>query len=154
MDTKTSKPETTAADLRRNLDRLRDRYSGRTDHMNRQSIWLFLATLGCWSVSQPHFQLLGLVVTLLLYFHLAVDGLQIGTPARDIRGEIESGLASPDVSTEERRARTQEYDELEKSVMSAANFKRSWLFWLTFTYWGASVVYFVVQLVRSVTGTA
>jgi hypothetical protein len=154
MDTKHSKAESSATNLRRNLDRLRHWYGERTGYVNQQSIWLFLATLGCWSVTQPILRLLGLAVTFFIYCYLAVYGLQTGTPARELRSAIESDLVSPDVSAEEKRARNQEYSELETSVMSAANFKRSWLYWFTLAYWFASAVYFAVQFFRPATSAA
>ena len=154
MDANVSNTESATTSLRRNLDQLRHWYGERTDHMNRQSIWLFLATLGCWSVSQPHLRLLSFLVTLCIFFYLAVDGLQTGSPAREIRLTIESDLTSPSISAEEKKARDQEYRELEHSVMSAANLKRSWLYWLTFTYWFASTVYFVVVFFRSLASAA
>lgn len=36
--------------------------------LNSESIWLFLATLGCWSVSQHNIQIFAFLITLYLFF--------------------------------------------------------------------------------------
>ncbi|MGL4926142.1 MAG: hypothetical protein ACRC4K_04825 [Plesiomonas shigelloides] len=44
-------------------------------NLNDSGIWLFLATLGCWSVSEPDIRLIATMCTLFLFGHKLITGV-------------------------------------------------------------------------------
>ncbi len=55
-------------DFIKRIDELRIQITSRYSTLNLEAIWLFVATLGCWSVNQPIVQIIALILVLVFFF--------------------------------------------------------------------------------------
>ncbi len=55
-------------DFIKRIDELRIQITSRYSTLNLEAIWLFVATLGCWSVNQPIVQIIALILVLVVFF--------------------------------------------------------------------------------------
>ncbi len=55
-------------DFIKRIDELRIQITSRYSTLNLEAIWLFVATLGCWSVNQPIVQIIALILVLVIFF--------------------------------------------------------------------------------------
>ncbi len=54
-------------DFIKRIDELRIQITSRYSTLNLEAIWLFVATLGCWSVNQPIVQIIALILVLVFF---------------------------------------------------------------------------------------
>jgi hypothetical protein len=111
--------------------------------LNDEGVWLFLATLGCWSVGQSVFQIFAFLITAYL-FAVRVDKRQSERkflPVTQSLIEIERRIKElPDNDT--RKARLYELDQLQKhetAIIPAT--KKTLAFIFTWVFFGASFIF-------------
>lgn len=61
-------------------------------NLNTSGIWLFLATLGCWSVTEEYIRVVAFLISFLLFTHQLISGLNsfklFTREIKDIKNEI------------------------------------------------------------------
>lgn len=57
------------------LKKLKNRVKKYNTNLNESGIWLFLATLGCWSVEGEWLQYIAVLTTVLIFAHKLITGL-------------------------------------------------------------------------------
>ena len=97
--------------------------------INDEGIWLFLTTLGCWSVSGKPFQIGAIVITIALFGRRLQDRLSDRRPFSKmiaaIRERVEIELEDGDA----KKARLYELIQLERTDLSlVSTFKEGWVF--------------------------
>jgi hypothetical protein len=99
--------------------------------LNTEGVWLFLATLGCWSVSQPLIQLYALAVTFILCTYRIYEKMQdkrtFASITKSIDNEILSNL---EADSDTQKARLLDLHNINSKKLSTANHVKSTLVFL------------------------
>ncbi|HGH8099633.1 TPA: hypothetical protein ACJOGZ_003685, partial [Vibrio cholerae] len=105
-------------DFIKRIDELRIQITSRYSTLNLEAIWLFVATLGCWSVNQPIVQIIALILVLVFFsYKVSEDKTYSSTfvkVLKDIRKDIDNSILEGDV----KKARLHEVDEIDKNLLS------------------------------------
>ncbi|WPJ15641.1 hypothetical protein [Raoultella planticola] len=109
---------------------------------NIQGIWLFTATLGCWSVNIPWVQMIASLSLLLIFFFLINDEDCDKRTFRQIKKDIENKIESS-LSGDTRMARLYELASVEKNRVSpVVIIKKSPIFIVCYIFYALSLVHF------------
>ncbi|WP_254868989.1 hypothetical protein [Vibrio hepatarius] len=60
-------PEDVRREFIKRIEDLKSQISSRYNILNLEAIWLFVATLGCWSVDQKYVQMLAILLVLVFF---------------------------------------------------------------------------------------
>lgn len=125
------------------IEDLKAQISNRYNVLNLEAIWLFVATLGCWSVSQPHIQILALLLVLVFFaFKISRDKkyeLTSVTEMKKIRKDLDESILEGDA----KKARLHELEEINKNLFSLrAMYKSTPMFFIGYGFWGLCLFYF------------
>lgn len=110
--------------------------------LNQEGIWLFLATLGAWSVSEVTLQYSAAILIFVIFasrvYNRAKENGFFSTQIKEIENEIENFLDNDSDVFKARR-----YDlEIVKSKLSAAkSLRNTIIYFLCATFFGVSVGY-------------
>ncbi|WP_261242410.1 hypothetical protein [Serratia entomophila] len=113
---------------------------------NTHGIWLFIATLGCWGVTQPIIRLIATFVLLFIFFYLIDSKKEEKRPFQIIESEIEE-LINVQFNGDEKKARLYDLNESSNYRRSVRNIlKSSPLFLVCYTFYIISLIYFIYTL--------
>ncbi len=108
--------------------------------LNDHAIWLFLATLACWSVSNHIIRYIALVIVLVFF---AIDVIE-GTKDKRFNDEIIKDLVRDIKSSldgDAKDARLYQIEKIKKEVLSYKNFIiKTQRFMISFLYWAGSIL--------------
>ncbi|OOE65896.1 hypothetical protein BZG20_10930 [Salinivibrio sp. IB868] len=125
------------------IEDLKSQISSRYNILNLEAIWLFVATLGCWSVDQKYVQMLAILLVLVFFSaKVAKDKKYDTTFARmlkDIRNDIEGSILEGD----SKKARLHELEEINNNLLGIKSIYRSTpMFLMGYAFWVISVFVF------------
>ncbi|EGQ7944464.1 hypothetical protein G8G17_003364 [Vibrio cholerae] len=134
-------------DFIKRIDELRIQITSRYSTLNLEAIWLFVATLGCWSVNQPIVQIIALILVLVFFsYKVSEDKTYSSTfvkVLKDIRKDIDNSILEGDV----KKARLHEVDEIDKNLLSFVSISKSTpKFLLGYGFWTLSLFIFGYRL--------
>jgi hypothetical protein len=117
-------------------------------NLNTEAIWLFLATLGCWSVTNKWLQLFALILTIFLFGSRMKNGLRekkldtmlpFAERARTLKDRIEQMSSTEDWRKERLFSILEELQTNELSTR--AKVERNWVFIICWLFYGISLFY-------------
>jgi cell shape-determining protein MreC len=121
-------------ELRRNLAEFRT-------HLQDHSIWLFLATLGCWSVTSKPLQYAALLLTAFLFVFRAFFGGKHGQSyTRKLRA-LKDEINKSKLEEDEKKTRLWDVETLEKENLAVKP-----LIWKDLIYW-LCVCFFLMSFI-------
>jgi len=134
-----SKLKSKVSDLRHDIE-------SHQNTLNFEAIWLFIATLACWSVDTNAGPLrlfaVGLVFTFFLerVFENKKNQKSFGKRAEEIRDEIKEFELEDDA----KKARTLDLQNLEKERLGVKSiYKSTPRFLMAYSFWAISIAYFI-----------
>lgn len=107
----------TKAEFIARIDHLRNQVTARYDTLNTEAIWLFIATVGCWSIE---YLLIKIIAMLLVCYFLIqkVHGHQKPVDLfSDILEAIKTDIEKSSLEGDCRKARLYEIDDIEKNLL-------------------------------------
>lgn len=115
--------------------------------LNQEGIWLFLSTLGCWSVSQPLLQFLGFALALVLFGQRMLQRLNETRSFSKLIKTIETRISELTPEGDSRKARLYDLATFQKQELSTLKSLRSTgYFLLCWAFYGASFVHSMSHL--------
>jgi hypothetical protein len=104
--------------------------------LNDESVWLFLATLGCWSVTNGILQFVALIVTLIIFFKRRANlSKDIRTFSEWIK-MIKERIAQTSLPEDTKKARLLNLEAFQRKEISHLTFiKRNWMFLVCWTFY-------------------
>ncbi|AMG02425.1 hypothetical protein [Vibrio mimicus] len=132
------------------IDELRTQITSRYNTLNLEAIWLFVATLGCWSVNQPIIQLIALMLVLVFFSSKVTKDKKYNSTflqvLKDIRMDIEASMLEGDA----RKARLHELDEINMNLLSLRSiYKSTPKFLMGYGFWALSLLTFGYRIFSS-----
>ena len=111
--------------------------------LNTEGIWLFLATLGCWSVTEFSLQLFAICITIFLFISNTFKEAEVKKTYANQFKEIEKLIRTEYLDEAELKDQLNRLKELKKST-SVWNFLKSTpIFLLCYTFLGLSIIHFI-----------
>ena len=121
--------------------------SSHYENLNLEAIWLFVATLGAWSVTINYLRVIALLIIFFLFFDKVYENRSDKRPFKKLFLALKNEIENSELNGDTRKARLYELDELGKKLLG---FKSSFIlapkFLTCYAFWSASFVYFVVGL--------
>ncbi|MDD2540966.1 MAG: hypothetical protein PHH28_07965 [Desulfuromonadaceae bacterium] len=113
-------------------------------YLNEESIWLFLATLGCWSVAGQGTQFIALSITVILFGRRLSEKLADKRSFTKIILSLEARITAELPNGDTRKARLYDLAQLKKDELSSITaLKKNWVFLLC---WGFYALTFAHNL--------
>jgi hypothetical protein len=110
--------------------------------LNQEGVWLFLATLGCWSVSNALLQHLSFILALVIFGDRMTKRLKDTRSFSKLIKTIEERIAHSLPEGDSRKARLYDLNMFQKGELSALNsFRNTYVFLLCWLFWGASFIF-------------
>jgi hypothetical protein len=117
--------------------------------VNTQGIWLFVATLGCWGVSNSLIRFFATFMLLFIFAYLVNEKNEEKRPFQKIEDEIKSFIESQLVG-DERKARLYDLDLKTRYRKSVKNMlKKSPVFLSCYIFYSISLVSFIFDLPKN-----
>lgn len=103
--------------------------------LNTEGVWLFLATLGCWSVSHKPFQLYAIVITFILFSHRIYSKLSDKRPFSSITNDLEKIIKTELEEGDTQKARLRDLDQIRDVKLSTnSHLKSTAIFLLCYSF--------------------
>lgn len=135
------------ATIEEELQALRNHIKTYRETLNDEGVWLFLVTLGCWSVSLPPLQLLAYLLAVWLF------GSRISARSKETRSlpklinALQERISLLAASEIERKAGLFDLIEIQKRELSVfAPFRQVKEFLFCWLFWGGSAIYWLYLL--------
>jgi hypothetical protein len=128
-----------AALIRTQIENLGQEIDKYHQHLNQQSIWLFLAVLGCWGVTNHWYQLVAFVISFSYFGWQLIDGLQNRTSFKSQFKELEIEISNPQFSDDQRDANQHRLTRVKEKV-DLKKLHRTWPWFTSMAFLVASVV--------------
>lgn len=111
--------------------------------INQKSIWLFVATLSCWSVEVRPFRALVLFITILCFFYELYCILNEEAHARKRKT-----VTALDEAAKNDPEKVKEVEMVKKQFVGIkSTFRHCWLYVISFVFvWGFSIIYTIERL--------
>ena len=129
------------------IEDLKAQISTRYNTLNLEAIWLFVATLGCWSVSQAYIQILALLLVLAFFsFKVSKDKKYESTFLKVLK-DIQIDLDNSPLDGDSRKARLHELHEISNNLLGLRFiYKSTPMFLVGYSFWALSLLYLGYQL--------
>ena len=115
--------------------------------LNQEGIWLFLATLGCWSVSQPLLQFFAYALALVLFGQRMFHRLNETRSFSKLIKAIETRISELTPEGDSRKARLYDLAIFQKQELSTLkSLRSSGHFLLCWAFYGASLLHSMLHL--------
>ncbi|WP_413699065.1 hypothetical protein ACLKMH_16145 [Psychromonas sp. KJ10-10] len=128
------------------IECLRARISSRYNILNLEAIWLFVATLGCWSVDQKIIQIFALLIVL-VFFSSKVSkdkkyDISTVQASKALRADIEASVLEGD----SKEARLYNLDDIDKNLLGLKGiYKSTPMFLISYGFWIVSAITFAFR---------
>lgn len=110
--------------------------------LNQEGVWLFLATLGCWSVSNSILQFFAFLVAVALFGERTTKRVKETRSFSALIKAIEEHIAQMLPKGDAQKARLYDLAAFQKAELSTLNsFRNTIVFILCWIFYGASFVY-------------
>lgn len=115
--------------------------------LNDRGIWLFLATLGCWSVENAHMQILAFLITFYLFFTQLTESQKDKRTAPLLVAAVKDRIAKADLDDKSRNKYLFDLKALEREIFSLnlTTFRNALPFFLPWLFFGISFVLFFAK---------
>lgn len=114
--------------------------------LNQESIWLFLATLGCWSVTNVPIQLAALAVTFLFFTHRTLSGFSDKRSFAEIVKTIQARIDQQLATSDEAKARLYDLAQVQSDSLSyKALLRNGWVFGVSLMFYGVSASWLIAR---------
>ena len=111
--------------------------------LNIEAIWLFLATLGCWSVNVKWLQIAAILIVFVLFFYKVYENRKGQKSSAKRLKEIKVEIEKSNLATDSKKARLFDISELQYELLSFKSiYKRMPQFLICYAFWGISLLYF------------
>lgn len=125
------------------IEDLRGQITTRYNTLNLEAIWLFVATLSCWSVNQSIIQLIALILVLVFFTSKISKDKKFESTfvkvLKDIKFDLEKSVLEGDV----KKARLHELDDIDKNLLRLSSFYKSTpMFLMGYGFWIVSLLTF------------
>ena len=115
--------------------------------LNDEAVWLFLATLGCWSVTNGLFQFASLGLAVMLFGKRMTDRFIDNRSFTKLVKTIEQRIAQVVPIEDSRKARLFDLAAFQKNEMSVLqSLKGAWAFLLCWLFFGTTLLYTLFHL--------
>jgi hypothetical protein len=130
------------------LDRYIDSYrTAVTD----EGVWLFLATLGCWSVGEPFFQMLAYLVAAVVFASRVSAQKSEKSSFYALARQIERRISVSGESAEVRARQLEELEELRaRKLVPMKEFREGKVFLLCWVFFVVSLMYSLAMFAKRV----
>ncbi|KAB7700285.1 hypothetical protein GBN26_09425 [Plesiomonas shigelloides] len=125
------------------IEDLRGQITTRYNTLNLEAIWLFVATLSCWSVNQSIIQLIALILVLVFFSSKISKDKKFESTfvkvLKDIKFDLEKSVLEGDV----KKARLHELDDIDKNLLRLSSiYKSTPMFLMGYGFWIVSLLTF------------
>ncbi|KFA99422.1 hypothetical protein [Vibrio sp. ER1A] len=125
------------------IEDLRGQITMRYNTLNLEAIWLFVATLGCWSVDQPIIQIIAIILVLIFFSSKISKDKKFESTftkvLKDIKFDLEESFLEGDV----KKARLHELDDIDKNLLGLRSiYKSTPMFLMGYGFWVVSLFTF------------
>lgn len=118
--------------------------------LNDKGVWLFISTLGCWSVPSGGLRLLALTITLGLFFWQAYSHQKKPfKPFTDRCAELECRIPAAELSETEKESQLYKLGIFREKYFSVWNMRDAWVFVVCFGFCFLSIALVIQGIVRS-----
>lgn len=108
--------------------------------LNTEGVWLFLATLGCWSVTDGLSQVYAIVVTFILFSYRIYSTLNDKRPFSSISNELEDAINNELEEGDTKKARLLDLYNIRNTKLSLKNhLKSTAIFLLCYSFLGVTM---------------
>ena len=116
------------------------------ESLNTEGVWLFLATLGCWSVTNQAMQLLAFLITAALFTHRVYSKLSDKRPLSKIVTELERLIKMEPLPTDAQKARLYDLQIIQKDRLAILKqLKATKIFLACYLFLALSIYFTVVR---------
>ncbi len=110
--------------------------------LDREGVWLFLTTLGCWSVPEGWLRYMAFTIAIFLFFWRISDARRDSRPFSKRITELESQIKVSHGDSNQGKALLDDLIQLRENYLSLASFKRSGFVYLICTiFWHLSIIH-------------
>ncbi len=128
------------------VNELRNSLDIHHQHLEQQAIWLFVATLACWSVKQVVFNVVAFIIVAFIFYKLVFRNKKPKVIDKVIKELMERIMASS-MTEDQKKARKLELQEMSNECLSnKAMFRRVPQFVIGYAFWVASLIYHLVEI--------
>lgn len=114
--------------------------------LNSEGVWLFLATLGCWSVTNLPLQLASFLLALVVFGDQMAKRYKESRSFSNMVQDLEKRISISLPEGDSQKARLYDLAIIKQKEMSTLNsLKNTRVFLLCWLFWGASLVYTFAQ---------
>ena len=118
------------------IEELRTQVTNRYEILNIEAIWLFVATLSCWSVNVTIIQIIAIMLVLFFFSSKVMKDKKGNTTFQKILFEIESDVKKSNLEDDSKKARLHEIEDVRKNLLSLRSIYRSTpIFILGYAFW-------------------
>jgi len=112
--------------------------------LNQEGVWLFLATLGCWSVSNHVLQFFAFLLAVILFGERVMNRVKETRSFSKLVKAIEERIAQSLPEGDSRKARLYDLATFQKTELSTLNsLKNTKVFLLCWAFYGVSFIYLI-----------
>jgi hypothetical protein len=113
----------------------------RYEHLKIEAIWLFVASLGCWSVNNKYMQIVSFLIVLVLFCLNLGKGKDGELTFSQRLNEIKNDINNSDLEDDLKKARFYEIDNINRDWLSiSSSYKKTPEFVITYLFWGGSLI--------------
>jgi hypothetical protein len=129
------------------IDDLKSQITSRYNTLNLEAIWLFVATLGCWSVDQPCIQLVAIFLVLIFFSSKVSKDQKYDITFARILKNIQTDIEESVLEGDAKKARLHEIEEINKNLLGLKSiYKSTPMFLMGYGFWIVSVFVFGYRL--------
>ncbi|HFQ5438710.1 TPA: hypothetical protein ACGUMO_004534 [Vibrio vulnificus] len=125
------------------IEDLRGQITTRYNTLNLEAIWLFVATLGCWSVDQPIIQMFALILVLIFFSSKISKDKKFESTFAKVLKDIKFDLEESALEGDAKKARLHELDDIDKNLLGLRSiYKSTPMFLMGYGFWAVSLFTF------------
>ncbi|CCO45873.1 conserved hypothetical protein [Vibrio nigripulchritudo SOn1] len=125
------------------IEDLRGQITTRYNTLNLEAIWLFVATLGCWSVDQPIIQIIALNLVVVFFSSKILKDKKFDSTFAKVLKDIRSDLEESGLEGDAKKARQHELDDIDKNLLGLRSiYKSTPMFLIGYGFWAVSLFTF------------
>jgi hypothetical protein len=103
--------------------------------LNKEGVWLFLATLGCWSVSHIFIQTYAIMITFILFSYRIYSKFNDITPLYSMRRSLEEKIKNELEESDTKKARLHDLYKIKDKKLSTLNtLKSTFIFLICYSF--------------------
>lgn len=126
---------------------IKDYINGHYTNLDVHALWLFVATLGSWSIDNPYIQLLSMVIIFFLFFSLVFDNHKDLRPFKEVLTELEQEIKDSPLTGDAEKARYHEISEIKRQLLGFKSvIYLTPKFLVCYSFWGLSLLCYCLRL--------